>query len=113
MGLVSNTFFYRWDGFTASLLGALVGLGLLLPFILIRSLGTGDWKLAGALGALTGPGLLIDLLSVFVAGAMAIILIIRRGRIRARRCATSATFWSRSSGSSCPAIACRWIIPSR
>jgi prepilin peptidase CpaA len=82
MGLVSNTFFYRWDGFTASLLGALVGLGLLLPFILIRSLGTGDWKLAGALGALTGPGLLIDLLSVFVAGAMAIILIIRTGRMR-------------------------------
>lgn len=84
MGLVSNTFFYRWDGFTASLLGALVGLGLLLPFILIRSLGKGDWKLAGALGALTGPGLLIDLLllSVFVAGAMAIILIIRTGRMR-------------------------------
>ena len=115
MGLASNISSGRWDGFTASLLGVLVGLGLLLPFILIRSLGTGDWKLAGALGAFTGPGLLIDLLvlSVFFAGAMAIILIIRRGRIRARRCATSATFWSRSSGSSCPAIACRWKIPSR
>jgi prepilin peptidase CpaA len=84
VGLASNTFFYRWDGFTASLLGLVVGLGLLLPFILIRSLGTGDWKLAGALGAFTGPGLLIDLLllSVFVAGAMAIMLIIRKGRMR-------------------------------
>lgn len=84
VGLASNTFFCRWEGLTASLLGVLVGLGLLLPFILIRSLGTGDWKLAGALGAFTGPGLLIDLLllSVFVAGAMAIMLSLRKGRIR-------------------------------
>jgi prepilin peptidase CpaA len=84
LGLASNTFIYRWGGLKASLLGVLVGLCLLLPFILIRSLGAGDWKLAGALGAFTGPGLLIDLLllSVFVAGAMAIALIIGKGRIR-------------------------------
>jgi prepilin peptidase CpaA len=67
-----------------SLLGALVGLGLLLPFVLLRSLGAGDWKLAGALGAFTGPTLLVDLLllSVFVAGMMAIMLIIYKGRVR-------------------------------
>lgn len=84
LGLASNTFICRWGGLKASLLGVLVGLGLLLPFILIRILGAGDWKLAGALGAFSGPGLLINLLvlSVFVAGAMAIILIIRKGRIR-------------------------------
>jgi prepilin peptidase CpaA len=37
---------------------------------LLRSLGAGDWKLAGALGSFTGPALLTDLLiaSVFVAG---------------------------------------------
>lgn len=84
LGVASNTFFYGWVGLKVSLLGALVGLGLLLPFVLLRSLGAGDWKLAGALGAFTGPGLLIDLLllSVFVAGMMAIMLIIYKGRVR-------------------------------
>jgi len=28
----------------AALLGALLGLGLLLPFVLVRSLGAGDWN---------------------------------------------------------------------
>lgn len=84
LGVASNTFFYGWAGLKTSLLGTLVGLGLLLPFVLLRSLGAGDWKLAGALGAFTGPGLLIDLLllSVFVAGMMAIMLIIYKGRVR-------------------------------
>ncbi|HXX01130.1 MAG TPA: hypothetical protein VEJ00_07950, partial [Candidatus Acidoferrales bacterium] len=48
-----------------------------------RSLGAGDWKLAGALGAFSGPGVLVDLLlgSVFVAGAMALVLVIYKGRL--------------------------------
>jgi prepilin peptidase CpaA len=54
-----------------------------LPFVLLRSLGAGDWKLAGALGAFTGPHALVDLLlgSVFVAGIMAVILVIYKGRL--------------------------------
>lgn len=61
-----------------------MGLGLLLPFVLLRSLGAGDWKLAGALGSFSGPALLMDLLllSVFVAGVMALALIIYKGRVR-------------------------------
>ena len=57
---------------------------MLLPFVLLRSLGAGDWKLAGALGAFTGPGLLMDLLlaSIFVAGVMALALVIYKGRTR-------------------------------
>jgi prepilin peptidase CpaA len=57
---------------------------LLLPFVLLRSLGAGDWKLAGALGAFTGPGLLVDLLlaSILVAGVMAVVLVIYKGRTR-------------------------------
>ena len=84
VGVAANTFFGGWSGLKTSLLGALVGLGLLLPFVLLRSLGAGDWKLAGALGAFTGPTLLVDLLllSVFVAGMMAIMLIIYKGRVR-------------------------------
>jgi len=84
VGVAANTFFGGSSGLKTSLLGALVGLGLLLPFVLLRSLGAGDWKLAGALGAFTGPALLVDLLllSVFVAGMMAIMLIIYKGRVR-------------------------------
>jgi len=54
--------------------GSGIGLLLLLPFVFLRSLGAGDWKLAGALGAFVGPGVLLDLLmgSIFVAGIMAL-----------------------------------------
>ena len=71
-------------GLKASLLGAGLGLLLLLPFVLLRSLGAGDWKLAGALGAFVGWSALIDLLvvSVFVAGIMAVVLVIYKGRVR-------------------------------
>ncbi len=83
-GAVVNTWFDGWGGLRTSLLGMTVGLGLLLPFVLLRSLGAGDWKLAGALGAFTGPALLVDLLigSVFVAGLMAVALIVYKGRVR-------------------------------
>src|ERR1700687_6009309 len=50
-GVAVNTILYRWPGLKAALLGTLLGLGLLLPFVVIRSLGAGDWKLAGAFGA--------------------------------------------------------------
>jgi prepilin peptidase CpaA len=48
----------------------------------LRSLGAGDWKLAGALGAFTGPGALVDLLlgSVLVAGVMAVALVVYKRR---------------------------------
>lgn len=83
VGVTLNTILRGKDGFESSLLGALVGLGLLLPFVLLRSLGAGDWKLAGALGAFAGRELLIDLLigSVFVAGLMAVGLIIYKRRV--------------------------------
>jgi prepilin peptidase CpaA len=83
-GVVANTVLLGKSGLISSLIGALVALGLLLPFVLLRSLGAGDWKLAGALGAFVGRELLIDLLlgSVFVAGVMAAGLIIYKGRVR-------------------------------
>lgn len=83
LGVALNSLFYGWGGLRTALLGG-VGLGLLLLFVLLRSLGSGDLKLAGALGAFTGPGLLMDLLllSVIVAGAMAFILIIYKRKLR-------------------------------
>src|ERR1700690_3608510 len=84
IGVAANLALNGWSGLKASLLGVGLGLILLLPFVLLRSLGAGDWKLAGALGAFTGPVLLTDLLlgSVFVAGVMAVALIIYKGRMR-------------------------------
>jgi prepilin peptidase CpaA len=84
IGLVLNVVVSGWSGFKTALIGAVLGLVLLLPFVLLRSLGAGDWKLAGALGAFVGRELLIDLLlaSVFVAGVMALVLVIYRGRVR-------------------------------
>jgi prepilin peptidase CpaA len=84
IGVVANTVLGGWSGLKTSLLGVIIGLALLLPFVLLRSLGAGDWKLAGALGSFAGPALLMDLLigSVFVAGLMAVGLIIYKGRVR-------------------------------
>ena len=84
VGVMANVAAGGWVGLRTSLLGAGLGLLLLLPFVLLRSLGGGDWKLAGALGAFVGPGDLFDLLlvSVFVAGLMAMGLIIYKRRVR-------------------------------
>ena len=84
IGITANTVVNGWPGLKASLLGAALGLALLLPFVLLRSLGAGDWKFAGALGAFTGPGLLVDLLlaSILVAGIMAVVLVIYKRRTR-------------------------------
>jgi prepilin peptidase CpaA len=82
VGVSVNTLAGGWLGLKTSLLGAGLGLLLLLPFVFLRSLGAGDWKLAGALGAFVGPAVLADLLmgSVFVAGIMALGLVIYKRR---------------------------------
>lgn len=84
LGLTLNVAHSGWHGMRTSLLGAALGLLLLFPFVVLRSLGAGDWKLAGAVGSFLGPGALIDVLlaSVFVAGLMAIALVIYKGRLR-------------------------------
>jgi len=83
-GVALNAALAQWGGLKASLIGLGLGLALLLPFVLLKSLGAGDWKLAGALGAFTGPAVLIDVLlgSLFVAGVMAIGLVIYKGRLQ-------------------------------
>lgn len=83
-GVAVNTILYRWPGLKASLLGTALGLGLLLPFVLVRSLGAGDWKLAGALGACLGPRQLLCVLmgTILVAGVMALAVVIWKGRLK-------------------------------
>jgi prepilin peptidase CpaA len=83
-GVAVNTIFFRWPGLKAALLGTALGLGLLFPFVLVRSLGAGDWKLAGALGACLGPRQLFSVLigTLLVAGVMALAVVIWKGRLK-------------------------------
>ena len=82
IGISLNTLSGGGPGLKASLLGAALGLLVLLPFVFLRSLGAGDWKLAGALGAFVGWEAMVTLLmgSVFVAGIMALGLVIYKRR---------------------------------
>ncbi|MGO9123396.1 MAG: prepilin peptidase [Terriglobales bacterium] len=83
LGILVNSLTRGWLGAKDSLLGAGLGLVLLLPFVLMRSLGAGDWKLVGALGAFLGPSRLITVLfaTVLVAGLMALVLVIWKRRL--------------------------------
>lgn len=79
-----NGLFRGWTGIENSVLGIVAGLAILLPFVLVRSLGAGDWKLMGAVGAFFGPQQLLVILfaTILVAGAMALALIIWKRRVR-------------------------------
>jgi prepilin peptidase CpaA len=56
---------------------------ILLPLVLVRGLGAGDWKLMGAVGAMLGPVLLLFVLfgSMLVSGLMAVAQMMRAGRV--------------------------------
>jgi len=84
LGVAVNSLVWGWPGAKAALLRAILGLALLLPFVMIRSLGAGDWKLVGALGAFLGPQHLIVVLlgAILVAGVMAAVLVIWHKRVR-------------------------------
>ena len=83
-GIATNTILGRWPGLKSALLGMALALAILLPFVLVRSLGAGDWKLAGALGACLGPHALLTVLmgAILVAGVMALAVVIVTGRLR-------------------------------
>jgi prepilin peptidase CpaA len=83
LGLTLRAAAEGWPGAKDALLGVGLGLGVLLPFVLIRSLGAGDWKLVGALGAWLGPHRLLSVLfgTVLIAGLMAVVLIIQKRRV--------------------------------
>jgi prepilin peptidase CpaA len=85
VGILVNVLAQGWrSGLKASLLGAGLGLLVMLPFVLLRSLGAGDWKLAGALGAFLGWEALLNVLagSIFLAGIMALGLVFYKRRFK-------------------------------
>jgi prepilin peptidase CpaA len=66
-----------------SLAGAAIGLGVLLPFVLLGGLGGGDWKLMGVLGAFFEPRRLLPvlILTLMINGIMALELILWKKRV--------------------------------
>lgn len=84
VGVTANSVLAGWHGAKSSLEGAGLALGLLLPLVLLRALGAGDWKLMGAVGAFLGPILFLFVLfgSVCVSGLMAMLEMMRTHRVR-------------------------------
>jgi len=82
VGVAASAILGGWSGLKTSLLGTGLAFALLLPFWLLRSLGAGDLKFATALGAYFGHIRMVDILlgSIFVAGVMALALIIYERR---------------------------------
>jgi prepilin peptidase CpaA len=84
VGIVVNTAFFGWAGAKTAFLGAGIALAILLPVVLLRGLGAGDWKLMGALGAIVGKdeSLHVLIVTIFVAGLIAIGQMIWQKRVR-------------------------------
>jgi prepilin peptidase CpaA len=84
LGIVMHSIDTGWRGTRESLLGSGLGLLVLLPFVLVRSLGAGDWKLVGAIGAFLGPDRLLAVLffTILIAGIMAALLVLWKKQVR-------------------------------
>jgi prepilin peptidase CpaA len=82
-GIFVRTWISGWHGTVASLEGAVLALGLLLPLVLMRGLGAGDWKLMGAVGAFLGPLMTVFVLiaSILISGLMAVISMLRAHKV--------------------------------
>src|SRR5712671_8035569 len=78
-GVAVNSALTGWHGTRLALEGAILALVLLLPLVLLRALGAGDWKLMGAVGAFLGPLMFLFVLlgSILVSGLMAVVEMMR------------------------------------
>ena len=83
LAILLHTLAGGWPRARLALLGSALGLGLLLPLVLLRSLGGGDWKLVGALGAFFGWVRLVEVLvyTLLINALMAIVMVIWKKRL--------------------------------
>ena len=83
VGLAANTYLGGVEGALSSLEGAALGLAILLPFYMFRTMGAGDVKLLAAFGAVLGPHMLISvaIYASIVGGIQALIILRRLGRV--------------------------------
>jgi prepilin peptidase CpaA len=82
-GVLIHALIGGWHGTLFALKGAGLALLILLPLVIIRALGAGDWKLMGAVGAFVGPVMFLFVLlgSIFASGIMAVVQVLRMGRV--------------------------------
>jgi len=66
IGIIANATFFGRAGVKDALIGAGIPLAILLPVVLLRGLGAGDWKLMGALGAIVGRDEILHVLVVTI-----------------------------------------------
>lgn len=83
-GITLHALLGGWHGVKFALAGGGLALILVLPLVVLRALGAGDWKLMGAVGATLGPILMLFVLfgSIFVSGLMAVVRMTWSGRIK-------------------------------
>jgi prepilin peptidase CpaA len=83
LGVFTHTVISGWHGTRFAFEGAGLALILLLPPVLTRLLGAGDWQLMGAVGAFLGPQLMLVVLfgSFLASGLMALVQITRAQRV--------------------------------
>jgi prepilin peptidase CpaA len=84
IGIVIQSLLSGPHGLAMALQGMFLALLCLLPMVLLRAMGAGDWKLMGALGAILGPVMMLFVLAgaIFVSGIMALVIIIRAKRVK-------------------------------
>jgi len=82
-GVTLHVVLNGWQGLQFALAGGALALILLLPLVMLRALGAGDWKLMGAVGAFLGWKLFLFVMfgSILASGIMAIVQMIRVGRV--------------------------------
>jgi len=85
-GFTLNGLFTGMEGLRFSVLGLLVGIGLLLIPYLMKGMGAGDVKAMGALGALLGPAAIFQvfLYTAVAGGGLAILHYLFAGQLTAR-----------------------------
>lgn len=79
-GWIASGLMFGWTGLGCSLLGTVVGLGLLLPAYAIGGMGAGDVKLLAGVGAWVGAGITFRafLVSAVVGGLIALVMVLYR-----------------------------------
>jgi prepilin peptidase CpaA len=83
-GLALNALHFGFGGLLGSVGGLVATVGVLLFPFALGGIGGGDVKMMGAVGALLGPRLALEGLAagVIVGGAVMIVHLLRRGRLR-------------------------------
>jgi prepilin peptidase CpaA len=84
-GLALNTFLYEgWPGLRLSLQGLVLGFGVYFLLYALRAMGAGDVKLMAAVGAIVGwrDWFGMFLITAIIGGAMALILVTSKGRVK-------------------------------